>query len=138
MRRVSPPKTSELLSKEYRYLGLQLHRTRWPYIATERVRCGKPDCRCAQRKLHGPYCFLRYRVRDEGTRHWRHKREYVRRTDLRKLRRLLRRDRERRAPDRIAIRMAWGIVTGGRAKLTRAGGHSADASPGTYGAHPLQ
>lgn len=24
----------------------------------EKVRCGKPNCRCAQGKLHGPYWYL--------------------------------------------------------------------------------
>ena len=46
-------------------------------VQPQYVRCGKPNCKCAQGELHGPYC---YRIwRDEGGKQ--HK-EYVRRSDL--------------------------------------------------------
>lgn len=31
------------------------------HIVTERVRCGKPNCRCARGELHGPYHYRRWR-----------------------------------------------------------------------------
>lgn len=42
------------------------------YIVTERVRCGKPNCRCARGELHGPYHYRRWR--SGGIHH----KEYVR------------------------------------------------------------
>ncbi len=42
-----------------------------PALVTHRVRCGKPNCRCACGELHGPYWYRRWR---EGGRQ---RRQYV-------------------------------------------------------------
>ena len=46
------------------------------YIVTERIRCGRSNCRCARGELHGPYHYRRWR--SGGTHH----KEYVRSQDL--------------------------------------------------------
>jgi hypothetical protein len=65
-----------------------------PCLVSHRVRCGKPNCRCASGEGHGPYWFL----------HWRQggiqRRCYVRQTDVDAVRSAIDRrhwlDRERR------------------------------------------
>jgi hypothetical protein len=65
-----------------------------PAMVSHRVRCGKPNCRCASGEGHGPYHFL----------HWRQcgiqRRCYVRRADVEAVRAVIERrhwlDRERR------------------------------------------
>jgi hypothetical protein len=47
-----------------------------PLLVTHRVRCGKPNCRCATGEGHGPYAFLYWR---EGTIQ---RRRYVRAADV--------------------------------------------------------
>ena len=46
------------------------------FLRAERIRCGKPACRCARGDLHGPYLYRRWR---EGGRQ---RRQYVRATDV--------------------------------------------------------
>ena len=46
-------------------------------LHAERVRCGRPDCRCARGAPHGPYWYRRWRE------HGRQRRQYVRPADLR-------------------------------------------------------
>ena len=46
-------------------------------VCAQRIRCGKPNCKCAHGELHGPYHYRFWR--DENGRQ--HK-EYVRKADL--------------------------------------------------------
>ena len=68
-----------------------------PALVSHRVRCGKPNCRCAAGASHGPYWFL----------HWREgrvqRRKYVRGADLAAVRAVV---EARRADDRAARRAA--------------------------------
>jgi hypothetical protein len=65
-----------------------------PCLVSHRVRCGKPNCRCATGEGHGPYWFL----------HWREgaiqRRRYVRQADVDAVRTVIERrqrhDRETR------------------------------------------
>ena len=62
-------------------------------LVSYRVRCGKPNCRCAAGAEHGPYWFLRWR---EGTVQ---RRRYVRQADVAAVRAVIER---RRTADRAA------------------------------------
>ena len=64
-----------------------------PALVSHRVRCGKPNCRCAAGAGHGPYHFLLWR---EGRRQ---RRRYVRRDEGAAGRAVIER---RRADDRAA------------------------------------
>ena len=59
-------------------LALEVARTLYktPALVSHRVRCGKPNCRCADGEGHGPYHFLLWR---EGTVQ---RRCYVRQADV--------------------------------------------------------
>src|SRR5438093_736401 len=46
------------------------------YVCVQYRKCGKPNCRCAQGRLHGPYYYRSWR--DEGKQYW----EYIKRKDL--------------------------------------------------------
>jgi hypothetical protein len=48
-------------------------------LLANKVRCGKPNCRCASGQLHGPYFYRRWR---EGTRQ---RRRYVPQCDVPRL-----------------------------------------------------
>jgi hypothetical protein len=70
-------------------------------VVRERVRCGKPSCRCARGLRHGPYMFLRYQYWDEDAGRDRYAREYVPRSELPRVRRWIRRARAETA-------LGWG------------------------------
>ena len=59
----------------------------------EWVKCGKPTCRCARGLRHGPYTFLRYQYWDADAGRDRHAREYVPRSELRRVQCWIRRAR---------------------------------------------
>jgi hypothetical protein len=65
-----------------------------PALVSHRVRCGKPNCRCATGEGHGPYHFLVWR--EGGIQ----RRRYVQQTDVAAVRAVIdgrqRRDREAR------------------------------------------
>ena len=65
-----------------------------PALVSHRVRCGKPNCRCATGDGHGPYAFLLWR--EGGVQ----RRRYVRRADVAAVRAVIERrrrhDQERR------------------------------------------
>jgi hypothetical protein len=61
-------------------------------IVRERVLCGKPSCRCARGLKHGPYWYLRYEEYDPVTKAIRYRREYVPRSEVRRVRRWIRRE----------------------------------------------
>ena len=48
--------------RPYHYLTVAKEDREDPHLVRERVKCGKPSCRCAQdlRHRHGPYIYLRY------------------------------------------------------------------------------
>lgn len=46
------------------------------YVVSERVKCGKPNCKCQRGELHGPYYYRR--GHSNGV-HWK---KYVRRGDV--------------------------------------------------------
>ena len=68
-----------------------------PALVCHRVRCGKPNCRCAAGEGHGPYHFLLWR---EGAIQ---RRRYVRPADLPAVRAALERRRRQRAAERFAF-----------------------------------
>jgi hypothetical protein len=50
------------------------------FLLANRVRCGKPTCRCARGELHGPYLYRRWR--EGGRQH----RAYVKAAELERVR----------------------------------------------------
>ena len=68
-----------------------------PALVCHRVRCGKPNCRCAAGEGHGPYHFLLWR---EGAIQ---RRRYVRREEVAAVRAALERRRRQRAAERFAF-----------------------------------
>jgi hypothetical protein len=79
----------------FRYPHIARHDLDCPFLALEFVRCGRPGCRCQWGLRHGPYWYLRYEEWDRNARVIRHRREYVSKDNLRRVRRWLRRYRER-------------------------------------------
>lgn len=61
------------------------------------VRCGRPNCRCARGRLHGPYFYRFWRVRG------RLKKSYVKRSELEQVRRRC----EARRQLRRDLRAGW-------------------------------
>jgi len=57
-------------------------------IISESVRCGKPNCRCANGKAHRWYYYRYYRIRTANG--WKLKKEYVRKSEVRTERRKIR------------------------------------------------
>ena len=92
--------TSRPPLKPFRYLTIPREDLQHPYLVRERTRCGKPTCRCTRGMKHGPYLFLRYETWDEATETWRHRREYVPKGEVRRVRRWLRRRRAEECFDR--------------------------------------
>ena len=76
--------------KQFRYLTTPREDIQYPYLVWERTRCGKPSCRCTRGMKHGPYLFLRYEAWDESAETWRHRREFVPKDEIRRVRRWLR------------------------------------------------
>ena len=55
--------------RPYHYLTVAEEDREDPRLVRERVKCGKPSCRCAQdvRHRHGPYLHVRYEGYDRRT-----------------------------------------------------------------------
>lgn len=68
-----------------------------PALTAQHTRCGKPRCRCASGRLHGPYHYLRWR---EGAIL---RRRYVRAADVPAVRAILERRRMRRRVGRLIL-----------------------------------
>jgi hypothetical protein len=68
-----------------------------PFLAREFVRCGRSNCRCRRGLRHGPYWYLRYQQWDCASRTYHYRREYVPPSEVRRVRRWLRRYRAREA-----------------------------------------
>ena len=85
----------ERVLRPYRYLTVAKEDREDPRLVRERVKCGKPSCRCAQdvRYRHGPYMYLRYQEYDRRTGETRYRREYVPAVELARVRRWIRRAR---------------------------------------------
>ena len=62
------------------------------HLVRELVVCGKPSCRCARGLRHGPYWYLRYEEYDRAADATRYRREYVPRSEVRRVRRWVRRE----------------------------------------------
>jgi uncharacterized protein DUF6788 len=77
--------------RPFRYLRIPAQDREHVYLVHERVKCGKPSCRCARGARHGPYTFLRYQYWDEDAGRDRYAREYVPRVELARVRRWIRR-----------------------------------------------
>jgi hypothetical protein len=85
-------------------------------VIKEKVKCGKPGCRCARGKLHGWYYYVYYREWD-GAR-WRLRKEYVQRSKAkilrRKIRRWKRRDLEKRRYDELLLKFLMNAISGAK------------------------
>jgi len=81
--------------RPYRYLTVAKEDREDPRLVRERVKCGKPSCRCAKDVgyRHGPYMYLRYEEYDRRTGETRYRREYVPAVELARVRRWIRRAR---------------------------------------------
>ena len=79
--------------RPFRYLRIPPQDRERVHLVRERVKCGKPSCRCASGLRHGPYVFLRYQYWDGDTGRDRYAREYVPLSELPRVRRWIRRAR---------------------------------------------
>jgi hypothetical protein len=72
--------------RPYHYLTAAKEDREDPHLVRERVKCGKPSCRCAQdvRHRHGPYIYLRYEEFGRRTGQICYRREYARATSTRR------------------------------------------------------
>src|SRR5882672_5067392 len=79
--------------RPYHYMTVAKEDREDPRLVRERVKCGKPSCRCAQdvRHRHGPYIYLRYEEFDRRTQQVRYRREYVAESELARVRQWIRR-----------------------------------------------
>jgi hypothetical protein len=87
------PKTVPRALRPFRYLSISAQDRERVHLVLERVKCGKPFCRCARGLRHGPYMFLRYQYWDDVAGRDRYAREYVPRSELPRVRRWIRRAR---------------------------------------------
>jgi len=87
------PKNPPREIRPYRYLTVRPDARERVHLVRERVRCGKPGCRCARGAKHGPYWYLRYQYWDVAVERDRYAREYVPRSELPRVRRWIRRAR---------------------------------------------
>jgi hypothetical protein len=95
------PKTGPRALRPFRYLRIPAQDRERVHLVHERVKCGKPSCRCVRGLRHGPYTFLRYQYWDGDAGRDRYAREYVPRSELPRVRRWIRRARAETA-------LGWG------------------------------
>jgi len=93
--------TARRALRPFRYLRIPPQDRERVHLVRERVKCGKPSCRCAHGLRHGPYWFLRYQYWDGAAGRDRYAREYVPRSELPRVRRWIRRVRAETA-------LGWG------------------------------
>jgi hypothetical protein len=107
--------------RPYHYLRVPEQDREDPHLVRERVKCGKPSCRCAQdvRHRHGPYMYLRYEEYDRRTGETRYRREYVPQRELARVRRWIRRSRAASARPRAVLSFLRHYVTGMEARARR-------------------
>ena len=91
--------------RPYHYLTVAEEDRDDPRLVRERVKCGKPSCRCAQdvRHRHGPYLYLRYEEYDRRTGETRYRREYVPASELARVRQWISRARGASARGRAVM-----------------------------------
>jgi hypothetical protein len=77
-------------------------------LVRERVKCGKPSCRCARdaKYRHGPYTSLRFEEFDHQTGQVFYHREYVPASELARVRQWVRRSRAAGASRRDRLETA--------------------------------
>jgi hypothetical protein len=82
-------------------LANSLYKT--PALVSHRVRCGRPNCRCATGPGHGPYAYLYWREGD------RQRRRYVKQRDVEAVRNVIARRQmaERNERRARAASLAW-------------------------------
>jgi len=90
---IALPKTIRRTLRPFRYLRIPAQDRERVHLVRERVKCGKPSCRCVRGLRHGPYTFLRYQYWDGDAGRDRYAREYVPRSELPRVRRWIRRAR---------------------------------------------
>jgi len=100
-REISLHQTTHRTLRPFRYLRIPPQERERVHLVRERVKCGKPSCRCVRGLRHGPYTFLRYHYWDDIAGRDRYAREYVPRSELRRVRRWIRRARAETA-------LGWG------------------------------
>ena len=71
---------------EGRYSSILKKYREAPYLVKEFVRGGKPICRCNGGLRHGPYQYIRYQEWDPEAQTERHRREYVPKRELARVR----------------------------------------------------
>jgi hypothetical protein len=98
MARLAPPEP-----REFRYMTVDPRDLERVCLVRERVRCGKPGCRCLNGAKHGPYWYLRYEEWDRTARRDWYRREYVPPTELRRVRRWVRRQQAGAAYSRAVL-----------------------------------
>jgi hypothetical protein len=74
------------MMRPYRWLTVRTEDRDAPQLVRERVRCGKPSCRCTRGVKHGPYWYLRYEEWDQAAGVVRYRREYVPKCKLARVR----------------------------------------------------
>ena len=81
------------------------------HLVRERVACGKRSCRCARGLKHGPYWYLRYEQYDRAADAIRYRREYVPRSELRRVRRWVQREQAENAQTRGVLTLLRRMVS---------------------------
>ena len=99
------------MMRPYRWLTVSTRDREAPQLVRERVKCGKPSCRCARGVKHGPYWYFRYEEWDRAAGVVRYRREYVPKSELARVRRWIRRDRIAHGRVRSFLRFARRYVS---------------------------
>ena len=91
--------------RSYHYLAVLPRDRENPHLVRERVKCGKPTCRCGQSPSaqHGPYWYLRWEEYHRPTDQVHYRREYVPATELARVRQWIRRARADKANSRAFL-----------------------------------
>jgi len=100
--------------RRYRYLTVPTDERERPHLVRERVKCGKPTCRCARdsARRHGPYTYFRWEHWDTASRRTLYYREYVPRGEVVRVRRWIRRHRREAAQNRGVLTELRRLVAG--------------------------
>ena len=102
--------------RPYRYMSVAKEDCENPRLVRERVKCGKPSCRCAgdAKYRHGPYTSLRFEEFDRQTGQVFYRREYVPASELARVRQWVRRSQAASASRRAVMgylrRCARGMI----------------------------
>ena len=102
--------TRQRIKHRFRYSLVKHNDLDCVFLVREYVRCGRLGCRCQRGLKHGPYWYLRYLEWDRAGRVDRYRREYVPRSQLRRVRRWLRRYQEREDDSQAVLSCLTNIV----------------------------